>query len=297
MTKFASLKAPGCAVEDGEYGDRLVPAGRWNERHVKFMSAHGLNEIHFNRERGFASDGDYRFLEQVPKDLLGLKIIDHEATNLAPCQTLASTLKSLDLSFVGKFRQPMAFDRFVKLERLRILVPVPGAESLFQCPRLERLALSRYSGKLSRDLFANLRTLKMLFLSSVKLEDFGALRDLLLLEELTVAAAKGLHSLSGIEGMHQLRSLTIESSRRLGSLQPIEGLAGVERLWLYNCGPIDTLKPLEKLTELREITLNGNTRVVDGDLSILNALPHLKTVCVVDRLHYQPRAASVNRSA
>lgn len=178
-----------------------------------------------------------------------------------------------------------------------MLVPVPRAESLFLCTRLERLALSRYSGRFTRELFANLKSLKVLFLSAVQLGDLTPLQELSKLEALTVAAAKGLQSLGGIEAMHRLRSLTIESSRGLGSLQPIGDLVDIKRLWLHNCGPINTLKPLEKLIQLREVTLSGNTKVIDGDLSVLRELPQLKTVCVVDQPHYRPRAEAVNRRA
>lgn len=96
--------------------------------------------------------------------------------------------------------------------------------------------------------------------------------------------------------MNRLKSLTIESSRELGSLQPIEALVGMERLWLYNCGRIDSLKPLQNLVQLREVTISGNTRVSDGDLSVLCELPRLETVCVVERKHYQPPASVVDRN-
>lgn len=99
--KVASWLEPGCAVEDGEYGPRLVPSGEWSERHVKFMTDHNLKEIHFNRERGFSSNGDYAFLERMAAPLLGMKIVDYEAINLAPCYAHAESLRSLDISFAA----------------------------------------------------------------------------------------------------------------------------------------------------------------------------------------------------
>lgn len=295
-TKIASWFDPGCAAEDGEYGGRLVPVGEWCERHFEFMTRRNLKEIHFNRERGFISRGSYSFLEELPESLVGIKIVDSEAVNLAPCLAHGKSLRALDLSFVGDLKQPLPFERFVQLERLRVLVPMPQAENLFLCSRLERLALSRYSGQLSQAQFANLRSLRILFLSTVQLADLAPLQDLVAIEELTVAGAKGLRSLRGIEGMHRLKNLTIESSRDLGSLQPLETLIGMERLWLYNCGRIDSLRPLQNLIQLREVTISGNTRVDDGDLSVLRALPRLQTVCVVERKNYRPRAAAVNRN-
>lgn len=160
--KIASWLELGCAVENGEYGPRLVPTGEWCGRHFEFVVGRELKEIHFNRERGFISSGNYNFLEQLPESLVGIKIVDSEAIDLAPCLAHAKTLRALDLSFVGALKQPLPFERFAELERLSVLVPAPRAESLFLCPRLEKLALSRYSGQLSQALFENLRSLKIL---------------------------------------------------------------------------------------------------------------------------------------
>lgn len=294
--KIASWLESGCAVENGEYGSRFVPAGEWCKQHFEFVVNHNLKEIHCNRERGFISHGNYSFLEKLQEPLVGIKIVDSEAIFLEPCLIHAKSLRALDLSFVGTLKQPLPFERFVKLERLSVLVPVPRAESLFQCSRLERLALSRYSGQLTQAQFANLKSLKVLFLSAVQLADLVPLQELVALEALTIAGAKGMHSIDGIKGMHQLKSLTIESSRGLGSLQPIDELVGMERLWLYNCGRVDSLKPLQNLIQLREVTISGNTTVVDGDLSVLCKLPQLKTICVAERKHYRPQAAVVNRN-
>lgn len=294
-TQVASWLTRGCSVERGEFGLRLVPAGEWSEWHNDFMVSRGLSEVHFNRERGFVSRGDYSFLERVRRPLIGLKIVDHEATDISSLLAHRDGLRSLDLTFVGKLKKPIAFDQFTAMERLSVLVPIPQMERVFLCSRLERLSLSRYAGRLPSDLSANLRSLKSLFLSAVNLVDLTSLRGLSKLEALTITSAKGLCSLDGLEGLSNLLDLTIESSQGLGSLRPIEGLGRIERIWLYNCGQIDTLSPLKQLASLREINLIGNTTVADGDITVLRELPHLETVCLVDRPHYQPAASAVNR--
>lgn len=199
-TKVASWFEDGCAVESGEFGLRLVPSGLWGARHVSFMADQGLREIHFNRERGFTSNGEYTFLERMERRLIGFKVVDSEARDISSLQAHSEELRSLDLVFVGKLKKALEFDQFIALERLSVLVPVPHMDQIFSCTKLEKLALSRYAGHMSNDMFSNLKSLKHLFLSAMKLKELTPLQGLARLETLTVAASKGLRSLDGLEG-------------------------------------------------------------------------------------------------
>ncbi len=123
-----------------------------------------------------------------------MKIVDHRIHRLPLDRTANLTLRSLDLSFLGKPSEALNFDRFEALERVKILVPVPGIESVFRCARLQHLALSRYPGPFASGTFSLLRSLTSLSLNAVRLTDLTPLSSLTALETLSIAGARDLRS-------------------------------------------------------------------------------------------------------
>jgi hypothetical protein len=287
---YASARA-SLELEPGEFGVRAVPKGAWGSRQRSYCLEHGIHELHFNYAKGYKSDGCYAFLSDV--DMLeGLKFIDPQLTDLSFVEQLQD-LRALHVSVFGKLKRGADLRCLPRLERFTTMDWIPGMESLFECTGLKRLGLSKFRGTLTSAALARLTGLEELWLAGVPLAELVAFSRLKQLEALTISGDKALASISGLEGAFKLKSLTLEYCPNFHSLAPLASLSNLEKLWLYDCGDIDSLTYLEHCTRLTEITIIGNTRIVDGALGVIERLPALATVCIVPHEHYAPSAQSL----
>jgi hypothetical protein len=72
---------------------------------------------------------------------------------------------------------------------------------------------------------------------------------------------------------------------RFDDLSWLRRTPSVDILILASCGDIQSLAPLRHVPALRGLWISGNTRIVDGDLSILESLP-LENLVLIPRKHY-----------
>jgi hypothetical protein len=101
-----------------------------------------------------------------------------------------------------------------------------------------------------------------------------------------------LADVGGLRHVPGLKFLKFERCRKLGRLDAIEVLASLELLQLDDCGDIDSLDPLQRCNALRLLTLNGDTRVLDGRISVLAPRADALSVRFVDRPTYDRAAAT-----
>jgi len=290
----ARARLAGGILENGEYGPRFIPRGLWSNAHARFICDNSIKELHFNAQLGYADAGGYEFLVDLDVPLVGVKFVDHNAVDLTSIHSHQLTIKSIDVSFSGKLIKAVEFETFPLLERLAILVKIPGMSSIFKCQGLRHLALSSYAGELAEREFSGVPQLKELFLSSVKLQGIEPLMTLTALESLSISSARGFSSLAGIGQLRQLRELKIESCKKLLCFPEIASLYNLRTLWLFDCGEIESISSLTNLPNLRRLDIIGNTVIRDGNLSGLKSLENLKTVCVVNHHHYHPQAREIN---
>lgn len=275
---YASARA-SLELEPGEFGMRAVARGVWASRQRAYCLEHGIHELHFNYAKGYTSDGRYAFLSDVGS-LEGLKFIDPRLTDLSFVEQLQD-LRALHVSAFGKVKRGANLRALPRLERFTTMDWLPGMESLFECTGLKRLGLSKFRGTLTSAALARLSGLESLWLAGIPLAELLAFSRLGQLQALTISGNKALASIAGLEGAHRLKSVTFEYCPNFHSLAPLASLSNLEKLWLYDCGEIDSLIPLEHCTRLTEITITGNTRIVDGSLDVIKSLPALTTVCIV----------------
>ncbi|NVD99455.1 leucine-rich repeat domain-containing protein [Massilia sp. BJB1822] len=272
----------GLTLEAGEFGLRAVARGAWRAQQGAYCREQGIREAHFNHAKGYLSDGGrYGFLAAWP-ELEGVKILDPDVRSLEFLQALPA-LRSLDLPFTGKLGRGIDLSSITRLERLNLAGRFPGLDSVFACRGLKRLGLGHYPGRLESAAFAALAGLEQLSLSAIILPELDALAGLPALQNLSIAGNRSLVSLDGLSGARRLRHLTLESCPQIGSLVALAGLEELRSLWLYDCGPLESLRPLAACLQLRELNILGNTRIADGDFTVLDHLPQLSTVCIAGR--------------
>jgi hypothetical protein len=268
-------------IEEGKYGKRFVPQGKWTPEMTRYCLSNGIRDVYVNIAFGWPGY-DLSFVKDVP-DLLSLEVLTSRVDDPAVVESL-TRLRFLSLSLIITGR--IDFSRFPELEEV-YLTWTPKAESVFGCTSLRKIGMSRYKteeGDLSA--FCSLSNLEVLGLGVCNITRIGDLSCLTHLRKLEINRATKLASLDGIELLRGLRELHIETCRRIGRIDPIAQLENLERLLLPNNGPIDSLKPLRRLKKLREFFFYESTNVLDGDLTPLKDLPNLEDVAFQPRRHY-----------
>ena len=162
-----------------------------------------------------------------------------------------------------------------------------GFESVFGCTSLETLfVFSQPDADLAR--YGALGALRRLELSQgrklVSTQGVGALDFLGLYQQ---------GGLAELTGLPDLRVLLIESAKRLERIDAVASCRSLTRLDVANCGDIASLAPLAGLTALERFGAWESTRILDGDLSVLLALPRLREVRMRDRREYRPRVSEI----
>lgn len=102
-----------------------------------------------------------------------------------------------------------------------------------------------------------------------------------------------LADLSALAHVPDLEWLTLVACRGLPDLGPIARLPRLHHLRLVDCGDIPSLRPFAGNPTVADVVANGTTRVADGDLSPLLAMPALTQVIIASRRAYKPSIGAV----
>lgn len=191
-------------------------------------------------------------------------------------------IQYLDVEFDSTIRLP-SLASLKKLKHLRLHAPkVSGTVAL--CGGVLEEADVRWHKKLNCLLDERqLRTLKITF--GWAETTCGSLSKLTELTTLEITYPRSLESLTGLEGLRKLTSLQIHSAPHLSSIDAISKLESLESLSLTDCADIRSLAPLAGLTKLKQLSL-FSTKVQDGRVSLLRALPSLRNVHLQQYPHY-----------
>jgi hypothetical protein len=267
------------SIEKGEYGQRLVLNAGWSDQILDYMLAHDIKEVNINYARGFTGQ-NVDFLTKVPF-LAAILIIVYHTPNLQAINSLHN-LRSLSIG--GQEKVQIDFANFPQLVQCALMRKIK-TKGLFECTTLRDLYLNPYSAKDTSNLAAlsNIESLRLISAPAVEL---NGLRHLEKLTKLEISYFTKLPSLSGIEYLTGLESLEINACRKLTNIEEVKELRNLKRFVVANCDDIASLKPLEHLDKLEKVIFNESTNIVDGDLSPLENLPHLKLVAFRNRKHY-----------
>jgi hypothetical protein len=280
--RLASL---GIELRDGfmlrktRFGDQLVLGPAPAEAALRFMLRTGLDRLEINRALGFARDelgflGDFAFLR-------GLEIIDRDIRDIAPIQRLPALQT---LSIQTSCDTPIDFAQFADLRRCRLIWRA-GRESILDCKQLQGLHLESYSGDDAAGL-AGMTALNELMVTNSPVRDISTLAELTQLTELGLINLRRLADLDPLAALAALERLEIDGAKKIRDLEVLRGLTRLRVLYFCNVGEIPSIRVLAHLRDLEELYFWEDTRVRDGDLSVLLELPRLRKVAFRARRHY-----------
>jgi Leucine-rich repeat (LRR) protein len=266
-------------VVAGNYGPRLELRTAWSAAIERAIRHHGIKELDLNSAKGWRKS-DLRFLEAVP-DLLAVDILDLTVRDVSAVHCLHE-LRELGITTYCK--TPIDFTAFPHLESVALEWRV-RSQSIFQARTLRKVFINRYSGS-SLTPFAQLDRLESLRLYGSRIHEIGDVSSLHQLRVLELALARKLSSLDGLEVLTTLEHLEINTCRRIRSIEPIRYLTKLRHLSLDNMSEIETLQPVLALRELESLYFVESSNILDGDIALLNRLPHLRRVSFQNRRHY-----------
>ncbi|MGH3133444.1 MAG: hypothetical protein ACRDNY_06825 [Gaiellaceae bacterium] len=129
------------------------------------------------------------------------------------------------------------------------------------------------------------------------LESLDGASNLPGLEVLSIVGAPRLHDIGDVVDLGAtLEEFELERCRSLSAIDDVASLVNLRFLGVSDCRDIESFAPIEQLQRLEVLYAWGSTRVVDGDLSPLVHLPHLREIRMQDRREYRPRVAELQSS-
>lgn len=186
---------------------------------------------------------------------------------------------------------------------------------LAACPELEVLTITGTPDSNLKAL-SEVSGLRQLCVMESKLSTIKGIENLAKLQTLTLSQLP-LQALDGLEKLDGLCELNLFFLRKLAELRPLRGLHSLRKLSISACGMIQDLATIRCLTGLKELILENmeladigflaplkslerlflpeRTRVNDGDLSVLLALPSLKDVIFNNRRHYSHKLDEIRQ--
>lgn len=278
----------GYVLEDTPEGPTLVVAGPWSDDAEGVLVRGEADGLVLNYARGFC-EGGLEFLDRW--GVRRLNVLDRGITDLGPIGRLGDSLEALSVQ--------AASGAELDLGALPHLRSVAGEWALISgtlgsVDALESVITWRFD---ESDLHAfrdHVGLQRLTIKEAPYLESLSGVGDLRELSELVVGLARRLSDISDVAGSaSSLREFKLESCPAIASLDDVEHLRELRVLGFSECGEIESLAPLDSLGYLEEIYAWGSTRILDGDLTPLARLPHLREIRMRDRRTYKPRVADL----
>lgn len=269
-------------------GVDLRVTGRWTDKAAACIRSGEADGLQLNYAWGF-SEPDLRFLIDLP--IVRLFVIDRSLDDLSPLYSLG------------------------ELQELTIQSEPRAELDLRNLPDLRTLGASWEQVRTS---IASVSGIEDLYLGSYTEDDLTPLAHLVALERLVFKDYPRIRSLAGVQHFSRLRHLSVQGARQLESLDALAELTSpqLETLQLSYCkraiglsvveqfaelrflefseaGEVPTLSFIRSLQKLEWLHIYGSTRVADGDLSPVAALPRLTDFRMQNRRHYAPSVNDV----
>lgn len=171
-------------------------------------------------------------------------------------------LKSLKIEFVYKTR--FHFPKKLKIEELEIewnkTLDIQNLQSL------KNLTLRRY--KQNSFLISVTPKLKHLEIIKGSLTSLDGIEKLKKLKSLTICYLPKLEDFSQITKLEELEYLEFMNCKRLKNIDFTSKLKKLKWIRIGNCHEIESLIPLSKLVKLKGVSIWGNTKIIDNEISI-----------------------------
>jgi hypothetical protein len=266
-------------------GLEMVVRGAWSAEAAAAFRAEQVDNLVLNDGLGF-EEPDLEFLRDLP--VRRLVAICRWLPSLEPVHTLP--LESLQV--VTHHKLSIDLRRLPRITHLSADWPQVRA-TISHGTLLENLYLGRYSEQNLLPLATSPHLTRLVMKDRPRLTSLEGLENFPSLTTLGIHLASFLSDFSALRTARSLRELQLESCRHLTTLDDLINLQAVEYLDLGDCRDIATAAPLSHLTNLRDLYLYGTTKFLDGDLTPLTTLPHLKDLRIQSRRHYSPSVTEI----
>ncbi len=266
--------------DDGDW-DVLVLKSDWNSSVRGVLDKMKLLGLRLSESAGWQG-GNVDFLrELVGSRVIEVGVYSWKIRDLSPLGRLTQ-LRHIGIE--ANYIKAPDFSTFGDLQSLFINWK-EHARSLLRCTSLERLNVTRFPFVDLREI-SSLRRLRTLQITSRTLRRLDGISELEQITALDLSYCPKLESLDGIEHCGRINRLEFTSCKAFGDLDPLRALKDLRSLLIWNCGTVRSLEPLSECTELESVQLIGDTSIEDGDLSVLSALPKLRTIAFARKRHY-----------
>lgn len=200
---------------------------------------------------------DYTFLEKLDIDCM----YDHDYSFLRSLPLL----KHLSIGISVKQSNPIDLSNQQELETLGInwRKKITGLEN---CKRLSLLTLADFKEK-DLQKIQGLKNLVELRIKTGTIESLQGADKLTNLQSLDIGNCKKLQSIKAINHLRKLKKIYLDTCPNVNDYQEVTDLPNLETLNLTDCEKVQSLKFIEQYHSLQQISLLGNTMIVDGDLS------------------------------
>lgn len=262
-------------------GKRLLVRGRWDANYKTIIEKEKIKELVLNEDIGWEQKDISFFSELRDTGLIYLALYSRKTTDVS----VLAELKNLEiLNLDCSFGNAPDFSNFEKLRRFSCDWR-ENAATIYKHPSLEELVLSKYPHKTIGNL-AEMRSLKSLHVFSRALETLDNIETGANLTDIEFSYCPQLRDIGAIKGCSKLRRINFSKCKNIGDISAVKSLTDLEVIDLEDCGEIENLSALKHLKNLFAVRFIGNTKILDGDLSMLTKLPKLNSVSFQNRKNY-----------
>jgi len=266
-------------IEVSPYGDMLIYKKNYTPVLVKeIIDEHKLKGLrifdHLDKLNSLNFLKNYNFLERLDIDCIDDQ--DYSFLKELP------NLKYLGIGISVKEKNFIDLSNQRNLKKLSIQWRKGKITGLEKCTELTSLCLVDFKEKDFSPIH-HLKNLIELEVKTASIETTNGLENLENLESLLIANCGRLKSIKNINGLKKLSLLNIEACSKIEDYIELKILPNLFKLSIINCKNLASINFIKNFNSLRELSLLGNTTIVDGDLR--PALP-IEKVVYSPKKHY-----------
>lgn len=259
----------------------MCPHEKWNPEFTRLINDGTFESLYVNQLLGFA-ENDFEFLKDIP-NLRQLWAIGSwsDDSGVSVCSNLQYL--NLDVSADNK----LDYSQFEDLRGLCTYGSRKPLNSFLRCPELKDLAVYNFQ---LEDFVEFSRLPKLVKLSigpSRKLTSLKGLEVLAnTLESLVLGPCSSLSNFELETPLTKLSEVEIYGVRKMNKLDFVANMPSLSDLKIDKCGEIESLEPLRNSQSIKRLHLI-ETKVLDGDMSVLDTLTNVEKVDVIGYNHYK----------
>ncbi len=280
--------SPRLIDDENGFGRCLILRGQWNNEAESIILQNDVSSLRLSEGAGW-SDQSLEFLERIPSDALtSLEIYSQKITDVSHMLRFTSLRK---IGLQTRNAANFVSSAFPELEYLAyswtkggILDTLSGSLTVLKIDKYPYLDFLK---------IPKAQNLRALLIGARKLSTLNGLEKFPLVQDITILDAGKLIDISELGNIPDLQRLFLSGAISIFDLHPVSAILDLRHLGLNSCSDIKSLAPIAHMIEMETLEISGNTRIVDGDLSVVESMKNLRWLEIVPRKHYHPRVSSL----